>query len=175
MAHLDSYLARKASVLAQRRDDFQADPARAVVPLKATSHCAGITGVRPVRMGDYIVVSDSAPGLAGNSLGPSSPEMLLGALASCLVHTYLLQAALLGIPLDSVTIDVQGHLDMTGVVGLPSAGPAQIEELRYTPTVSSPASAEAIAALHAAVASHCAVLNTLRLPQAIACHLPDTA
>ena len=82
MTKLDAYLTHKAHVLAQRREDFSANPARARVPLKAVAHCAGTTGVRPVRMGDYIVISDSAPGLAGNSLGPSSPEMLLGALAS---------------------------------------------------------------------------------------------
>ena len=74
--------------------------------LKASSHVAGNTGVRPVKMGEYIVISDSAPGLAGNSLGPSSPEMLLGALASCLIHTYLLQASLLAIPLDNVEVTI---------------------------------------------------------------------
>ncbi len=102
MAKLDNYLERKAAVLAERRADFTAKPEAALVKLKATAHVAGNTGVRPVRMGDYIVISDSAPGLAGHSLGPTAPEMLLGALASCLVHTYLLQAALLDIPLDSV-------------------------------------------------------------------------
>ena len=167
MAKLDSYLERKAGVLAQGRAKFTASPEAALVRLKATSHVAGNTGVRPVRMGDYIVISDSAPGLAGHSLGPSSPEMLLGALASCLVHTYLLQAALLEIPLDNVEVEISGALDMTGVVGLPAAGPLKMEQLGYKADISSPAADSDIARLHGAVESACAVLNTLRSPMEV--------
>lgn len=167
MSKLDPYLQRKAEVLAQRRAHFQATPAAALVQLKATAHVAGNTGVRPVKMGDYIVISDSAPGLAGHSLGPSSPEMLLGALASCLVHTYLLQATLLAMPLDHVEVVIEGALDMTGVVGLPATGPLKLQELSYTPTVTSPASAEQIEQLHQAVEQTCAVLNTLRSPMEV--------
>lgn len=164
MAVLDGYLAHKARVLAQRRELFEREPEAAHVHLKATSHCAGTTGVRPVRMGDYIVITDSAPGLAGNSLGPSSPEMLLGALASCLVHTYLLQASLNEIPLDGVDVEVRGVLDMTGVVGLPVTGPIRLEQVSYAPRVVSSADADTVARLHSLVDQTCAVLNTLRTP-----------
>ena len=167
MAQLDAYLERKAGVLAQGREKFTTSPEAALVRLKATSHVAGNTGVRPVRMGDYIVISDSAPGLAGHSLGPSSPEMLLGALASCLVHTYLLQAALLEIPLDNVEIEITGALDMTGVVGLPADGPIKLEQLGYKADITSPASDADITRLHAAVETACAVLNTLRSPMEV--------
>ena len=164
MAKLDQYLTYKASVLAQRRSEFAADSVSAIVPLEAVSYVAGSTGVRPVRMGEYLVVSDSAPGLAGNALGPSSPQMMLGSLASCLLHTYLLQAALLGIPLDHVEVEVTGALDMTGVVGLPTEGPVTLSELGYTPRVSSPAPVEDVKRLHEVVDATCPVLNTLRLP-----------
>jgi uncharacterized OsmC-like protein len=167
MSALAPYLQRKAEVLTQRREHFQQQPEAALVRLKATSHVAGNTGVRPVKMGDYIVISDSAPGLAGHSLGPSSPEMLLGALASCLVHTYLLQATLLNFPLDQVEVVIEGALDMTGVVGLPAAGPLKLEGLSYTPTVTSSASAAEIEQLHASVEQACAVLNTLRSPMEV--------
>ncbi len=167
MAKLDDFLTYKASVLAQRRSEFLQNPESAVAPLHAVSSVAGSTGVRPVRMGDYFIASDSAPALAGNSLGPSSPQMFLGALASCLVHTYLLQAALLGIALDAVEIEVTGVLDMTGVVGLPTDEPVTIADLAYAPRVESPAPAEEVARLHQLVDQTCAVLNTLRLPVAV--------
>lgn len=167
MSKLAPYLQRKGEVLAQRRDHFRENPEAALVRLKATSHVAGNTGVRPVKMGDYIVISDSAPGLAGHSLGPSSPEMLLGALASCLIHTYLLQATLLEISLDHVEVVVEGVLDMTGVVGLPAQGPLKLEGLSYTPTVTSTATSEQIDQLHTAVEQTCAVLNTLRSPMEV--------
>ncbi len=167
MAKLDPYLTRKAGVLAQRRIDFEEEPSRAMVRLKATSHCAGNTGVRPTKMGDYIVVSDSAPGLAGHSLGPSSPEMLLGGLASCLVHTYLLQATLLNIPLDGIEIEVTGALDMTAVVGMETAKQIVMQDVAYAARVESPATADTVDSLHAAVDRTCAVLNTLRNPVAV--------
>jgi len=169
MAALAPYLQRKADVLAQRREQFTANPAMALVQLKATSHVAGNTGVRPVKMGEYIIISDSAPGLAGHSLGPSSPEMLLGALASCLIHTYLLQASLLGIPLDQVEVTIEGALNMAPVVGLPQHEPIKLEGLSYTPVVTSAASPATIEQLHAAVEQSCAVLNTLRSPMEVTC------
>ncbi|MCB0133194.1 MAG: OsmC family protein [Caldilineaceae bacterium] len=167
MAKLDPYLTRKAGVLAQRRLDFTDAPEAALVQLKATAHCAGNTGVRPTKMGDYIIVSDSAPGLAGHSLGPSSPEMLLGALASCLVHTYLLQATLLNIPLDSVEVEITGALDMTGVVGLETDAPSMLQNLAYHAQIESPATADVVESLHVTVDQTCAVLNTLRNPMTV--------
>ncbi len=164
MAKLDEYLDRKAAVLADRCADFQAKPESALVKLQVSAHVAGNTGVRPVRMGDYIVISDSAPGLAGHSLGPTAPEMLLGALASCLVHTYLLQAALLDIPLDAVRVEVQGALNMTGAVGLPQPGVLKLESISFSPQIESPANAAQIQQLHEAVEIACAVLNTVRNP-----------
>lgn len=164
MSELQPYLQRKAQVLAQRREELQADPAAAKVRLTVSSEVAGNTGVRPVQMGAYRLASDSAPGLAGHSLGPSSPEMLLGALASCLVHTYLLQAALLEIPLDHVAIEVEGALDMTGVVGLDYPDPICLESIAYVPAIRTAASAEQQQELHNAVEATCAVLNTLRRP-----------
>ena len=164
MAKLDEYLDRKAAVLADRRADFQAKPESALVKLQVSAHVAGNTGVRPVRMGDYIVISDSAPGLAGHSLGPTAPEMLLGALASCLVHTYLLQAALLDIPLDAVRVEVQGALNMTGAVGLPQLGVLKLESISFSPQIESPATGAQIQQLHEAVEIACAVLNTIRNP-----------
>lgn len=167
MAQLDDYLQRKSNVLAARRVELEAAPDKALVSISATSRVAGNTGLRPVQMGGHSVLTDSAPGLAGHSLGPSSPEMVLGALASCLVHTYLLQAALLGIALDEVDVEVSGGLDMTRVVGLASDKTVALEELKFSPTVRTPASAADVERLHKAVEETCAVLNTLRQPMTV--------
>jgi uncharacterized OsmC-like protein len=164
---LEPYLVRKRAVLGQRQADFQAAPDKATVRIKASSWVAGTTGVRPVRIGEAMLITDSAPGLAGHALGPTAPELLLGALASCLVHTYLIQAVLLDLPLDQVEVEVQGALDMSGVVGLPYTALPQLEGLTYTARVTSSAAPEAIEQMHAAVDATCPVLNTLRLPTAV--------
>jgi len=164
MAKLDSYLERKVNALAARRNDYQANPDAAVIQLTASSKVAGITGARPTRIGETVFVTDSAPGLAGHALGPTAPEMLLGALASCLVHTYLIQAALLNIPLDHVEIQVSGRLDMSGVVGLPYDHPPRLQDMTYVARVESPAPVDDIQRMHEAVEATCPVLNTIRYP-----------
>lgn len=167
MAILDNYLERKAKALADRQADWTAKPESGVVTMKASSKVAGITGARPTKMGDHFIVSDSAPGLAGHSLGPTSPEMLLGALASCLVHTYLIQAVLMNIPLDTVEVEISGRMDYKPVVGLPSDGIPMFEDITYTPHIQSPASQNDVDRLHTAVEVSCPVLNTLRNPVSV--------
>lgn len=167
MADIAQFLSRKSIVLAQRRADYQADPKAAVIALSARSVLSHETFARPTTMGDTTIISDSKPGLGGSALGPSAPEMLLGALASCLLHTYLLQAVLLNIPLTDASVDVRGELDMSGVVGLPYDQPPQMSNITYVAHVVSPASAEAIARLHAVVEETCPVLNTITRPTAV--------
>lgn len=167
MSALAPYLSRKQDVLVQRQADFQAAPAKAVVQIKASSWVAGNTGARPVQMGETRFLTDSAPALAGNGLGPTAPEMLLGALASCLVHTYLIQATLLGLPLDAVEVEVRAALDMSGVVGLPFTALPQLQDVTYSAHVTSAAAPADIERMHAAVEATCPVLNTLRLPTAV--------
>src|SRR5262249_11543883 len=106
----------------------------------------------------------SAPGLAGHSLGPTAPEMLLGALASCLVHTYLIQAVLLNIPLDHVEIEISGKMDYKPVIGMPSDTTPLMQDITYTAHVESPAPAADIERMHQVVETTCPVLNTIRNP-----------
>lgn len=167
MAKLDSYIERKAAALAERQQDWTANPEKAVATIRASSKVGGITGTRPTKMGEYTIVSDSAPGLAGFSLGPTSPEMLLGALGSCLVHTYLIHATLLNIPLDDVSIEISGTLDYKPVVGLPSPNRPAFSDIQYNAKVESPADTAIIEQLHASVEANCPVLNTLRFPTSI--------
>lgn len=168
MTSIDAYLDRKRAAMAARRADW-ADDGRAAsnVRISASSTLAGNTGVRATRMGEHFVASDSGPGLAGHGLGPTAPELLLGAMASCLVHTYVIQAILLDLPLDGVTVEVSGRLDFGAVVGLPFQPPLAMTDLEYRPQVQSSATPEQIEALHLAVEENCAVLNTVRLPSAV--------
>jgi uncharacterized OsmC-like protein len=168
MPALDSYLERKSAVLQQRQEDFRREPAKGVVRIQASSWVAGNSGARPVRLGEMLWITDSAPALAGNALGPTAPEMLLGALASCLVHTYLIAAALHGVALDQVEVRAQGALDMGPVVGLPADDLPRLAKITYQADVSTPAGAEAVERLHAEVERLCPVLNTLRFPVAVA-------
>jgi uncharacterized OsmC-like protein len=168
MPQLDSYFDRKRDAITARRDEWSADRAKGVIAISASSRVAGVTGVRPTTMGAHTVISDSGIGLAGHALGATAPELLLGALASCLVHTYVIHAVLQGIACESIEVTIHGEIDMGVVVGIESAAPIRIAALRYVPRVIAHASAEQLEMLHDAVEHNCPVLNTLALPNEIA-------
>ncbi len=167
MTNLDEYMNRKAAVLAERHRELVDKPGTGVAELTVKSHVAGITGLRPVTMGQYTVVTDSGPALAGHSLGPSSPEMLLGALASCLTHTYVLQAALHDIQLDHVEVDVSGTLDMADAVNPDNQKTIAIENISYHANVQSTQDSNRLEELDDLVQMGCAVLNTIRHSQEV--------
>ncbi len=89
MSTLIEYLAQKRQALLDRRRRI-ADGSLGPVPLKARATAEGRSGVRRIRVRDFQVVTDSPPDFAGYDLGPSSPELVLGALGSCLNHSYLI-------------------------------------------------------------------------------------
>jgi uncharacterized OsmC-like protein len=165
MSQLDFYLQRKTAAIAARHADWTQDRSKSMVRISASSKLAGNTGARPTQMGAHTLVSDSAPGMAGHGMGPTAPEMLLGALASCLLHTYVIQACLLNIPFDHAEISIEGALDMGTVIGMDgdTAEPL-LTDLQYTATLVGVATPQAEARLHAAVETTCPVLNTLRQP-----------
>jgi uncharacterized OsmC-like protein len=167
MPQLDSYLSRKQAAIQTTRERFTEQPEARTVTITASSHVDPVNYSRPTMMGPHLVVSDSGPALAGQGIGPSAPELLLGSLASCLVHTYLIHAVVLGVALDQVEVTISAALDYGSVIGMPADLPTQLQAIRYQARVESPASAQQIEALHEAVERGCPVLNTLRNPVSI--------
>lgn len=109
----------------------------------------------------------SGPDFAGYDLGPSSPEIQLGVLGSCVTHVTLIQAADRGVPLDSLSVEVFAEIDpRAGKPGFEHI-PVWPQNIRYTLDIVSPAPPEVIAALHEQVEKVCPILNLIRNPQAI--------
>jgi uncharacterized OsmC-like protein len=127
----------------------------------------GGSGVRRIRLRDFQMLSDSLPDYAGYDLGPASPELQLGTLGSCLAHTFLIQAALLQVPLDAVTVTVSADGDLrSGMAEFPDV-PVALRNLRYTAAIASPAEPAALERLHAQVERTCPILNLIRGPHAV--------
>jgi uncharacterized OsmC-like protein len=139
--------------------------------VSAECSASDLTGVRRVRIRDFQLVSDSGPAFGGFGLGPSSPELLLGVLASCLTHTYLIGAARQGIALDAVRVRFEAENNDAAFLGLETADPPYPFNIRAQVRVESPASAEAIAALHAYAASNCPLTRLVREPLSVTIQL----
>ncbi|MEW9701453.1 OsmC family protein [Paenibacillus sp. SI8] len=167
MATLNEYLVQKKEAAQLRQEKALKQPEQAGVKLQAKVRALGRSGVREIRIRDYQIISDSPPDFAGYDLGPSSPELQLGVLGSCLTHITLIQAALRGVSLDSVDVEVSGELHaLAGKAGFEHI-PVHPHNISYKLHIGSKESAETIAALHEAVELACPILNLLANPQHI--------
>lgn len=166
MSPLTAYLKDKAGALKKRKEVIEAEKP-ASKQLSACVTAEGRSGVRRVRIRDFQVVTDAPPDLAGYNLGPSAPELLLGSLGSCLVHTLMIQAAWLDIPIDSADALVTGNFDArTGHPAFPDF-PSVLANVAYVLRVASPATDAEVSKLHDLVGRYCPILNLLRGGQAV--------
>ncbi len=161
MTTLNEYLTQKRDAILKRRTRLQAgDPA--AVTLKARASAEGRSGVRRIRIRDFQVISDSPADFAGYDLGPSSPELLLGALSSCLTHTYLIHAADQGVPLDDVQAEVTAEIDPKGGSNGNEDIPVYPYNIAYEVYLVSSATTDELARVTAAVEASCPILNLLK-------------
>lgn len=166
MSHLNDYLAEKREAVLARNAAIEAGTAQPL-QLKAHVRAEGRSGVRRLRIRDHQVISDSPPDFAGYNLGPSSPELQLGVLGTCVTHIFLIQAAQRQVPLQSLEVEVTGIIDPRGGSPGHESTPIWPHDIGYTVHIDSPASRADIDALFEAVERSCPILNLLRNPQAI--------
>ena len=161
MSNLNEYLGQKreAVLLRNARDPQTVEP----VKLRAQVSAEGRSGVRRIRIRDHQVVSDSPADFAGYDLGPSSPELLLGSLGSCLTHIFLIKAA------DSCRWSrCRWRSRATWIRAAASRAtrtPFFPHNIRYTAHIVSPADEAQVRAVHEAVEQWCPILNLLKRPQ----------
>lgn len=167
MSALQDYLAEKRKAVLQKQEEYRSQAHIPSDVIRAQVRAAGRSGVREIRINNFQVISDSPTDFAGHNLGPSSPELLLGVLGSCMTHITLIQAAEREIPLDSVEVEVAGEFH--SFAGLPGYEeiPIYPHNITYTLKIASPEKEETITELYHAVESVCPILKLLVHPQTI--------
>jgi uncharacterized OsmC-like protein len=174
MSTLREYLVQKREALLARRAKAAANGAATPHLIKAEVRAEGRSGVRRIRIREHQVLSDAGADFAGYNFGPSSPELQLGVLGSCLTHIFLIQAADRQVPLDSLEVEVTGQLDpRAGRPGFEDV-PIYPHNIGYTVRLESPATDAEIAALHEAVERTCPIYNLLLNPQRISGRIEHT-
>ena len=116
----------------------------------------------------FSFVTDSGPGLAGYDLGPTAPEVLLSALASCIAHTFLIVGADRGLAYDALEVEVRGVIDFRGVLEVDRSIVPMPTELSYEARISSSASMDTLEQVRADVERLCPVLQAFLRPLAVA-------
>lgn len=78
----------------------------------------------------------------GTGAGPNPGILGRGALGSCLALGYAMWAIRMGVPIDSLEVDVEADYDSRGELGLADDVPPGYTQVRYTVTVASSAPEE---------------------------------
>ncbi len=163
---LETYLTNKRIAMATAASSYSAgDDARETISAECST--GDLTGARHIRIRDFELISDSGQAFGGFSMGPSSPELLLGVLASCLNHTYLIGAALMAVSLDSVHVRFEAENNDAGFLGLDTDDPSYPDNIRARVKVQSRAPEPDLEKLHAYVAQSCPLTRLVREPLSV--------
>lgn len=92
----------------------------------------------------FTVEGDHPKELLGTGLGPTSVEVLLAALGHCIASGWATYGAALGVEVDDLKVEVEGDIDLQGMLGLPEPGKVQpgFQKIRVTHYVKSKAPRE---------------------------------
>jgi uncharacterized OsmC-like protein len=77
-----------------------------------------IGGKNIERNTEYKMQYDLPNQLSGKDRGPTVCEVCMGSLAACLTQTIVAHASSRGIMIDSISIDVEGDVDLRGFTGI---------------------------------------------------------
>lgn len=140
---------------------IQADKTVAGTVWKSTVEWKG--GFRSeARSRDFAPIpSDEPLALGGDDTAPNPVEQLLGALGNCLAVGYAANATAAGIELDSLTIELEGDLDLHTFLGL-ADGHAGYESINARVAIETSAPVDQVDELHRKVVSTSPVGHTLQ-------------
>jgi uncharacterized OsmC-like protein len=104
------------------------------------------------------------PVLLGDNEGANPVEFLLHALAGCVTTTFVLHATARGIRITELSTELEGDLDLRGLLGLDEAVSPGYEQIRIRMNVKADCTDEELADLLAYSKKHSPVCNTVCRP-----------
>ena len=120
----------------------------------------------------FTIPMDEPSALGGSDTAPNMVEMVLGAYGCCLTTGYVMNAALQGIVLEAVDIEVAGDLDLNGFFGLSAEAWPGYTDVRARVHLTAPqATTEQLQALHDVVTKTSPVGSILERPVRVSTEL----
>jgi uncharacterized OsmC-like protein len=124
---------------------------------------------------DFYLDVDEPKALGGTDKGPNPVELILAALASCQEITYRLYADRLGIPIDGISVHLEGDIDLRGFTAANEKVRPGFREIRGTVEIDSQAPAADLEHLKATVDRFCPVLDIIGQPTPVSLELTPAA
>ena len=150
-------------IIVATQADLSANADHAIAKFSTSSRqVEGLQSEAKIRQ--FSLTVDEPPSLGGTDTGPNPVELVLAALATCQEITYRAYATALGIPLESVSVTLEGSLDLRGFFAVKDDVRAGFSGIKGVVTLKSVASATDLAKLKDVVDAHCPVLDILRAP-----------
>jgi uncharacterized OsmC-like protein len=151
------------SLIADTRKAVDDDPANAQAKFTAQGTLVGVTEV-DIRTGTHSFKVDEPPALGGADVAANPVQYALASLGSCQAITYQFWAEQLAIGFDTLSVRVEGDLDIRGFLGFDDSVRPGLSAVRVEVTVTGPESPERYQELAAAVDQHCPVLDLFANP-----------
>lgn len=116
------------------------------------------------RAAPFEFVNGEPPVLLGDNAGANPVEFLLHALAGCVTTTMIVHATARGITIRSLSTELEGDLDIRGLLAFDEAIPAGYESIAIRMRVEADCSDEELDDLIAFAKAHSPVCNTINRP-----------
>jgi uncharacterized OsmC-like protein len=139
------------------------DPAAAQALFSTRATLTGVTEV-VVRAARHAFIVDEPPALGGEGGAANPVEYALASLGSCQAITYRFWAEHLDISFDTLTVTVDGDLDIRRFFGFDDSVRPGFSAVRIQVGITGPETPERYQQLAAAVDEHCPVLDLFRNP-----------
>jgi uncharacterized OsmC-like protein len=152
-----------SSLIADTRKAVDEDPAKAQALFSAQGTLVGVTEV-DIRTGAHSFKVDEPAALGGADVAANPVQYALASLGSCQAITYQFWAEQLGIGFDTLSVRVEGDLDIRGFLGFDDSVRPGFSAVRVEVAVTGPESQERYQELAAAVDQHCPVLDLFANP-----------
>jgi uncharacterized OsmC-like protein len=112
----------------------------------------------------FVFTNGEPPVLLGDNEGANPVEFLLHALAGCVTTTFVLHAMARGIAIRTLSTELEGDLDLQGLLGLDDAVSPGYEQIRIRMNVTADCSDEELDDLLAYAQMHSPACNTVCRP-----------
>lgn len=147
-------------IVARRIEFFKRKPEAALYKPKVSSrHISGLYTETKVR--EHTVPSDYGEAAGGTNRAPNPIELLMSAVAACIEAAFYEFAVHEGIRVTSLTVDVEGTLDLRGLFMVDESVTPGFQDLNYTFTIESDDDEARVRDLARRVVAHCPVVDSL--------------
>ncbi len=142
---------------------IKADPTKAIFEFHARTEWQGGARSR-IKIRGFTLECDEPPALLGSNTAANPVEMVLAALGSCLAVGFSYGAAIQGIDLESMELEVSGDLDLQGFLGISKDVRPGYQNIQVTCRLKSSAPREKIKELFEHVIDTSPVTDIIRNP-----------